>query len=128
MFIDDPRALQSISVLLYNDDTVTVRFLLVIWLPTSSERSWVNPLLITLCDVADVSFTLYVIVSVPLAVQVNSTVVPSIAASETGLTRKTIQEIEEMDLLKYVEDNQGLNILMYKSMNTKNTFKSIIIM
>ena len=58
VFIDDPVALQNISVLLYSDDTVTVRFLLVIWLPTSSERSWVNPLLVTLCDVADVSFTL----------------------------------------------------------------------
>ena len=125
MFIVDPIALQNISVLLYSDDTVTVRFLLAVRLPTSSERCWLNPLLITLCDVAAVSFTLYVIVSVLFAVQVKSTVVPSTAATETGSTRKTIQEI---DLLKSVEDNQGLNILLYKSMNTKNTFKSIIIM
>ena len=90
VFIEDPTALQNISVLLYSDDAVAVRFLLVIRLPTSSEPSWVNPLLITLCDVDDVSFTLYVIVSVLFAVQVNSTVVPSTAATETGLTRKTI--------------------------------------
>ena len=93
MTIVDPTALQSISVLLYSNDTVTVRFLLVARLPTSTEPSWVNPLLITLCDVADVSFTLYVIVSVLFAVQVNSTVVPLTAAIETGLTRKTMQKI-----------------------------------
>ena len=98
-------------MLLYSDDTVTVRFLLVIWLPTNSERSWVNPLLITFSNIADVSLTLYVIVSVLFAVQVNSTVVPSTAATETGLTRKTIKE---MDLLKNVEDNQGLNIFCIK--------------
>ena len=109
MLFGDPNALQNISVLLYSDDTVTVRFLLLVRLPTSSEPSWMNPLLITLCDVADDSFTLYVIVSVFFAVQVNSTVVPSIAATETGLTRKTKQE---MDLLKNVEDNQGLNIFV----------------
>ena len=78
-------------MLLYSDDTVTVRFLLVMRLPTS-EPSWMNPLLITLCDVAVVSFTLYVIVSVLFTVQVNSTVVLSTAAIETGLTRKTVQE------------------------------------
>ena len=97
MLFDDPQALQNISVLLYSDDTVTVRFLLNTILPSSSAPSWVNPLLNTLCDVADVSFTLYVISSVLFAVQVNSTVVPSTAAIETGSTRKTIQE---MDLLK----------------------------
>ena len=96
-------------MLLYSDDTVTVRFLLVIRLPTSSEPSWVNPLSIILCDVADESFTLYVIVSVLFAVQVNFTVVPSTAATETGLTRKTMQE---MDLLKNVVDNQGINIFV----------------
>ena len=110
VFIDDPTALQSILVLLYSDDTVTIRFL-VVRLPTSSEPSWMNPLLITLCDVADESFTLYTIISVLFAVQVNSTVVPSTAATETGSTRKTIQE---MDLLKNVEDNQGLNIFVLK--------------
>ena len=89
VFIVDPVALQSISVLLYSDDTVTVRFLLVVRLPTSSAPSWVNPLLFTLCANATVLFTLYVIVSVLFAVQVNSTVVPSTAATETGLTRKT---------------------------------------
>ena len=89
MFIGDPNALQNISVLLYSDDTVTVRFLLIMRLPTSSESIWVNPLLVTLPNVADVSFTLYVIVSVLFAVQVNSTVVPSTAATETGSTRKT---------------------------------------
>ena len=93
MFIGDPVALQNISVLLYSDDTVTVRFLLVVRLPTSSETSWMNPLLVTVCDVAGVPLTLYIIVSVLFAVQVNSTVVPSTAATETGLTRKTIQEI-----------------------------------
>ena len=107
MFIVDPVALQNISVLLYSDDTVTVRFLRVVRLPTSSALIWVNPLLITLCNGADVSFTLYVIVSVLFAVQVNSTVVPSTAATETGLTRKTMQEI---DFLRNVEDNQGINI------------------
>ena len=91
MFIVDPNALQNILVLLYSDDTVTVRFLLVVRLSTSSESSWVNPLLVTLPCVADVTFTLYVIVSVLFAVQVNSTVVPSTAATETGSTRKTIQ-------------------------------------
>ena len=89
VFINDPTALQSISVLLYSDDTVTVRFLLVIRVPTSSAPSWVNPLLITLCATATVSLTLYVIASVLFAVQVNSNVVPSIAATETGLTRNT---------------------------------------
>ena len=93
MFIGDPNALQNILVLLYSDDTVTVRFLLVVRLSTSSEPSCMNPLLITLCDVADVSFTLYVIVSVLFAVQVNSTVVPLTAAIKTGSTRKTIKEI-----------------------------------
>ena len=93
MFIDDPNALQNIPVLLYSDDTVTVRFLLVVRLPTHSEPSWVNLLLNTLCDVADVSFTLYVIISVLFAVQVNSTVVPSTALIETGLTRKTEMKI-----------------------------------
>ena len=76
-------------MLLYSDDTVAVRFVLVVRLSTTSEPSWRNPLLNTLCDVADVSFTLYVIISVLLAIQVNSTVVPSIAATETGSTRKT---------------------------------------
>ena len=75
-----------------------------------------NPLLVTLGSDAGVSFTLYTIASVLLAVQVNSTVVPSTAATETGSTRKTIKEI---DFLKNFEDNQGLNILMYKSMNIK---------
>ena len=65
--------------------------------------------MITLCDVADVSFTLYTIASVLFAVQVNSTVVPSTAATETGSTRKTIKEII---LLKNFEDNQGLNIFV----------------
>ena len=88
-FIYDPNALQNISVLLYSDDTVAVRFLLVVRLSTSSEPSWINPLLITLCNTADESFTLYVTVSVLFAVQVNSTVVPSTAATETGLTKKT---------------------------------------
>ena len=86
----DPTALQDISVLLYSDDTVTVRFLLNTILPSSSALSRVNPLLNTLCDAADVSFTLYIIVSVLFAVQVNSTVVPSTAVIETGSTRKTI--------------------------------------
>ena len=93
MFIFNPTALQNISVLLYSDNTVAFRFLLVIRLPTTSEPDWMNPLLITLCNIADVSFTLYVIVSVLLAVQVNFTIVPSIAVTETGLTRKTMKEI-----------------------------------
>ena len=89
MFIVDPIALHNISVLLYSDDTVTVRFLLILRLSTTSALSWVNPLLITLFNTADVSFTLYVIVSVLFGVQVNFTLVPSTAAIETGLTIKT---------------------------------------
>ena len=68
-----------------------------------------NPLLVTLWSDATVSFTLYTIVSLLLAVQVNSTVVPSTAATEEGLTRITIQEI---DLLKNIEENLGLNIFV----------------
>ena len=49
----------------------------------------VNPLLVNVPNVADVSFTKYPKLVAPLAVQVNSTVVPSTAATETGLTRKT---------------------------------------
>ena len=97
MFIDDPTALQNISVLLYSDDTVTVRFLVTVRLPTSSAPCCTNPLLVTFVSDVVVSFTLNIIVSVLFAVQVNSTVVPSTAATETGSTRKTIQE---MDLLK----------------------------
>ena len=49
----------------------------------------VNPLVVIVLNPADVSFTKYPKLVTPLAVQVNSTVVPSTAATETGLTRKT---------------------------------------
>ena len=91
MLFDDPTALQSILVLLnFGDDLVTVRFL-VVRPPTSSEGSWMNPLLITLCDAADVSFNLYTIVSDLFTVQLNSAVAPATTATETGSTTKTIQ-------------------------------------
>ena len=85
-----PIALHSISVLLYNDDTATDRFLLVIILPKSSPSSWLNPLLVTDPCVADVSLTLYPTSSVLLAVQVNSTVVPLTTLIDSGWTRNTI--------------------------------------
>ena len=112
----DPNALQNISVLLYSDDTVTVRFLLIVRLSTSSEPSWVNPLLITLRSDATVPLTLYDISSTFSAVQVNSTVVPSTAVIETGLTRKTIQKMDLLKklMLKIIKD------YLFKSMNTKN--------
>ena len=90
MLLSVPNALHSISVLLYNDDTVTDRFLLVTILPKSSASSWLNPLLVTDPCVADVSLTLYPTSSVLSAVHVNSTVVPSIALIDSGSTRNTI--------------------------------------
>ena len=52
--------------------------------------------------VADVLFTLKVIVSVPLAVQLRITVVPSIALTETGSTRKTKLKLPRSTYTKYM--------------------------
>ena len=90
MILSVPNALHSISVLLYNNDTVTDRFLLVTILPKSSAPSWLNPFIITDSCVADEPLTLYPTSSVLSAVQVNSTVVPSTTLIDSGWTRNTI--------------------------------------
>ena len=77
-------ALQNITVLLYTDDTVTDRFLVVTSVSIVSIDDCVNPLLVTDPDDAAVLLTLYSIFSVSLAVQVNSTVLPSTAAIDLG--------------------------------------------
>ena len=88
--LSEPIALHNISVLLYSDDAMTDRFLLVTSVSSGSVSSCVNPLFtISVLD-AGVLLTLYSTVSVLLAVQVNSTVLPSTAAIDEGWTRNTV--------------------------------------
>ena len=76
-------------MLLYIDEAIAVRLLLNVIPPSCSMACSVNPLSIISLNPAGVSFTKYPKLVAPLAVQVNSTVVPSTAVTETGLTRKT---------------------------------------
>ena len=85
LFMTFPTALHNILVLLYSDDTVTDRFLLITCISNVSVSNCSNFLLVIAIDVAVVSLTLYSILLVlPLAVQVNSTVLPSTAAIDVG--------------------------------------------
>ena len=82
------EASHNILVLLYCDEAIAVRFLLII-LSSGSMSCSLNPLFFIALSLAEEPFTRYVTFVAPLAVQVNSTVVPLTAVKGTGLTRKT---------------------------------------
>ena len=86
------NAWHDILVLLYSDDAMTDRFLLSVISPSISKVSSCSnkSLLAISVDDIGIELILKLMSSLLLAVQVNSTVLPSTAAIDEGWTRNTV--------------------------------------